>query len=116
MSRIRVCKTCRFFDKEKSECHKSQPLYIDKERSLWPFIFNDEECWCGEWRLSHDFIEDKLQLIAMDFNAKILDQATMIMPPTIDKSFSISLSGAKVLIRGSFYSAEKKEWTELTSR
>ena len=50
MKRFEKCGTCYFYDKEKSECHRNPPLYIDKEKSLWPFIFNCEKAWCGNWR------------------------------------------------------------------
>jgi len=46
----RVCKNCRFFGKEKSECRRYPPKYVTPAHSKWPVIFANDTDWCSEWR------------------------------------------------------------------
>lgn len=104
MNRYQNCNTCRFCDKESLMCrvkHIQHPI--------------TPEYWCGEWALSPEFIEDKIRFEAIDYRGNVVDQATLILPPRIEKSYDISLSASKVTIRVAFYSQENKAWTELTS-
>ena len=102
MDKKRSCSTCRYFSN--LECHVRSVM-------LWPI--RDYSDWCGEWKLSAEFLEDKIRFEAIDFSGKVVDQATLILPPQIEKSYSIGLNTSKVTIRIAFYSQEKKAWTEL---
>ena len=102
MDRKKKCSTCRYFFN--LEC---------RVRSVVPWPIRDYADWCGEWDLSPEFLEDKIRFEAIDHSGNVVDQATLILSPQIEKSFSIGLHTSKVTIRVAFYSQEKKAWTEL---
>lgn len=98
------CSTCRYFFNFKSECHIRSVV-------TWPIRYSND--FCGEWKLSREFIEDIIRFDAIDHSGTVRDQVSLKLPPQIEKSFDVCLNTSNVTIRVLYYSQEKKAWTEL---